>query len=76
MTFLVVSLLCLAAFIAAWVVVGQLVPFWQAQPTVTSRGVDPGIVSGLSLWAVVQNLSALVGIASFLIQIVQWRRSV
>jgi hypothetical protein len=73
MMFLLVAVLCLAAFIVAWVVAGQLVPFWASQPTASFRG-GPGAGYGLSLWAIVQNVSALVGIASFLIQIVQWRR--
>lgn len=74
--FLVIALVCLAAFVVAWFFAGQLVPFWQAtQPTVSFRG-EPGAAAGLSVWAIVQNLSALVGIVSFLIQIVQWRRGV
>lgn len=72
-TFLLISILCLVLFVGAWIVAGQLIPFWASQPEISTRGLSSA-APGLSLWAIVQNVSALVGIVSFLIQVVQWRR--
>jgi hypothetical protein len=72
-TFLLVSILCLVVFVGAWIVAGELIPFWAPQPEVSLRG-EGTAQAGLSLWAIVQNVSALAGIISFLIQIAQWRR--
>ena len=71
--FLLIAVCCLALFVTAWIVTGQLMPFWGPQPGPSLRG-GSGVEAGLSLWAIVQNASALVGIVSFLIQVVQWRR--
>jgi hypothetical protein len=71
--FLLIAVCCLALFVTAWIVTGELVPSWRLPPGPPLRGI-PAAEAGVSLWAIVQNLSALVGIVSFLIQIVQWRR--
>ncbi len=68
--FLVIAMGCLALFVVAGIVVGELLPYWGAvQPSFRSRR-----AAGASVWSILQNVSAVVGIASFLIQIVQWRR--
>jgi hypothetical protein len=68
--FLVIAAGCLALFLVAGIVVGELIPYWgAAQPSFRSRR-----PSGPSFWSILQNVSAVMGIVSFLIQIVQWRR--
>jgi hypothetical protein len=69
--FLLIAIACLALFIVAGVFVGNLIPFWGAPPKVATRGLQ----SAGWIWPMVQNVSALIGIVSFLIQVVQWRRS-
>jgi hypothetical protein len=69
--FLVVGIACLVLFVVASFYVGGWVPtFWRAPPPAATRGLEPS-----SMWPLVQNLSALVGIVSFLIQISQWGRN-
>jgi hypothetical protein len=61
--FLLVAVGCLAVFVVAGIAIGDLVPYWgAAQPSYRSRR-----AAGPSVWSILQN-------ASFLIQIVQWRR--
>jgi hypothetical protein len=68
--FLLVAVGCLALFVVAGIAIGELIPYWgAAQPSYRSRR-----AAGPSVWSILQNVSAVVGIASFLIQIVQWRR--
>jgi hypothetical protein len=58
--FLVIAIGCLALFVVAGLVGGDLVPFRPRR---------------IRIWPIIQNVSAVVGIVAFLIQIVQWRRS-
>jgi hypothetical protein len=67
--FLVVAIVCLALFLVAGIVIGELIPSLWPSP----RSFRPRRVQN-SMWPLLQNISAVVGIASFLIQIVQWRR--
>jgi len=68
--FLVIAIACLVLFVVAGLLAGELLPqFAQPQPSVRARRVP-----GPSLWQIVQNVSAVVGLVSFLIQIVQWSR--
>jgi hypothetical protein len=70
--FLVIALGCLALFVIAGIAVGELLPYLSYQPhSFRSRR---AAAYGASLWTILQNLSAVVGIASFVIQIVQWGR--
>jgi hypothetical protein len=69
--FLIIAVCCVALFVVAGFYVGSLVPtFWAEPPKAATRGIQ----STGSLWPLVQNLSALVGLASFLLQVVQWSR--
>lgn len=69
--FLVIAAGCLALFLIAGIVVGELVPYLWTQPH-SFRGRR---ASGLgSLWEILQNVSALVGLVSFAIQVFQWGR--
>jgi hypothetical protein len=70
--FLVIALGCLALFVIAGIAVGELRPYLWTQPH-SFRG-RRAASYGPSIWAILQNLSAVVGIASFAIQIVQWGR--
>jgi hypothetical protein len=65
--FLVIAIICLVLFVAAGLLVGELMPY-LAYSGRGRRGHGP------SMWAILQNISAVVGLASFIIQIVQWRR--
>jgi hypothetical protein len=68
--FLVVAIVCLALFLVAGLVVGELIPsLWDSPRTLRARRPQR------SIWPLIQNVSAVVGIASFLIQIVLWRRN-
>lgn len=68
--FLIIAIVCLALFVIAGLVAGELIPsLWYAPRSFRPRRVQS------SIWHLVQNISAIVGIASFLIQIVQWRRN-
>ena len=68
--FLIIAIVCLALFVIAGLVVGDLIPsLWHSPRTFRARRVES------SIWPLVQNVAAVVGIASFLIQIVQWRRN-
>jgi len=71
--FLVIALGCLALFVVAGIVVGELFPYLLWDRPHSYRGRRAGAY-GPSLWAILQNVSAVVGIASFVMQIVQWRR--
>jgi hypothetical protein len=68
--FLLIAIVSLALFIVAGFYVGSLIPFWGEPPKAATRGIQT-----TSIWPMVQNISALIGIASFLIQVVQWGRS-
>ena len=70
--FLVIALGCLALFALAGIVVGELFPYLWYQPRSFRSGRSGA--HGVSVWAILQNVSAVVGIASFVIQIVQWGR--
>ncbi|MBO0763496.1 MAG: hypothetical protein J2P50_02730 [Hyphomicrobiaceae bacterium] len=70
--FLVIALACLALFAVAGIAVGELLPYLFTHPH-AFRGRRAGSY-GLSIWAILQNVSAVIGIASFAIQIVQWGR--
>ncbi|HEY7548404.1 MAG TPA: hypothetical protein VH913_02675 [Hyphomicrobiaceae bacterium] len=70
--FLVIALGCLALFVIAGIAVGELLPHLWTQPH-SFRGRRAGAY-GPSVWAILQNVSAAMGIASFAIQIVQWGR--
>ena len=70
--FLVIALACLALFVVAGIVVGELFPYLWHQPRSFRSGRSASY--GASIWAILQNVSAVVGIASFVMQIVQWGR--
>jgi uncharacterized membrane protein len=68
--FLVIAIVCLALFLVAGLVIGELMPsLWPSPRSFRPRRTQS------SIWPLLQNVSAVVGIASFLIQIVQWRRN-
>jgi hypothetical protein len=68
--FLIVAIVCLALFLVAGLVVGELIPsLWYSPRSFRARPPRS------SIWPLIQNVSAVVGIAAFLIQIVQWRRN-
>jgi len=61
---------CLALFVVAGLVAGELIPFFgQGSHSFRDRRAQ-----GPSFWSIVQNVSAVSGIVAFLIQILQWRR--
>jgi hypothetical protein len=70
--FLIIAVICLVVFIVAGLFVGQLIPFSGSSGQHYARARRPP--GGPSLWALVQNISALLGIVSFLLQVVQWRK--
>jgi hypothetical protein len=57
--FLVIAVGCLAVFVIAGLAGGDLVPFRARR---------------VRIWPLIQNVSAVLGIVAFVIQIVQWRR--
>lgn len=68
--FLIIAVCCLALFVVAGVLAGSLMPsFLGGAPKVATRGIQTS-----TIWPLVQNISALAGIVSFLIQVVQWSR--
>jgi hypothetical protein len=68
--FLGVAVACLVVFVVAGLFAGELIPsFGESRHAFRSRRGN-----GPSIWSIVQNVSALLGIVSFLIQVVQWRR--
>jgi hypothetical protein len=70
--FLLIAVGCLALFVVAGVVVGELFPYLWYQPRAFRSG--RSVAHGASIWAILQNVSAVAGIVSFAIQIVQWGR--
>jgi hypothetical protein len=69
--FLIITVVCVALFIVAGLYIGSLVPTFLAEPPkVSTRGIS----TTSSIWPLVQNASALVGLLSFLLQVVQWSR--
>jgi len=68
--FLVIAITCLVIFVVAGLLAGELIPYLgQSQHSFRAKRVQ-----GASLWQIVQNVSAVIGIVSFLIQVVQWSR--
>jgi hypothetical protein len=69
--FLGVAVACLVVFVIAGLVAGDLIPFLGQG----EQSFRPRRARGPSVWTIVQNVSAVLGIVAFLIQIVQWRRN-
>jgi len=67
---LVIAIGCLVLFLVAGLLAGELIPFFgQSSHSFRARRAQ-----GPSLWSIVQNISAVLGIVAFFIQIVQWGR--
>jgi hypothetical protein len=69
--FLVIAIVCLVLFVVAGLVVGELLPYFGQGAQRRARRLA---AQGPSLWTIVQNISAVLGIVAFFIQIVQWGR--
>lgn len=68
--FLVIALVCLALFVVAGLFAGELLPYLgQSSHSVRARRPPRS-----SIWPIIQNVSAVLGIVAFLIQIAQWGR--
>jgi hypothetical protein len=68
--FLLIAIACLVLFVVGSYYVGSMIPsFWSEPPKAATRGIQT-----TSIWPMVQNASALIGIVSFLLQVFQWSR--